>query len=204
MSDNKLFKDMGFRVTSIYGWRTLNGTKEFHPGVDLVVAPNGPLKAFTEGEVIWSGEGIKGSGYGGYGIVVAIKDKSNSVHVYGHLSKVSVHKGNKVTKGQLVGYQGNTGHSFGQHLHYEIRKTVTYVQDREKRCYVPEDYLLKYYNTVDAEIVDKKGEIKMKADVANQIIDYLKKAYENADDKEQKKIHSLANELRKISGQAVK
>jgi murein DD-endopeptidase MepM/ murein hydrolase activator NlpD len=195
MSDNKLFKDMGYKVTSIYGWRTLNGAKEFHPGVDLVVAPNGPLKAFTDGEVVWASEGVSGSGYGSYGLVVAIKDKNGCCHVYGHLSKILVKKGDKIKKGTVVGNQGNTGHSFGQHLHYEIRKQVAYVQDREKRCHVPDDYLTKFLGG---------SEVEMKAETANAIIKYLSKAHKEADEKEKKTIHALANELRKISGQELK
>lgn len=162
MGNNKLFKDLGYKVTSTYDWRVLNGTKEFHPGVDLVTTPHGAIEAFTEGKVIWAGEGVSGSGYGGYGTVVAVKDKNAKVHVYGHLSKVAVHKGDSVKKGQVIGNQGNSGHSFGEHLHYEIRKQEAYVADREKRCHVPDEYLERYYGTVDAEFeeVKKKPEAK--------------------------------------------
>lgn len=204
MGDNKYFKDLGFRVTSVYGWRTIAGAKEFHPGVDLVGKPQCELKSFTDGEVIFAGEGVKGSGYGGFGNAVAVKDKNGCVHVYGHILKWLVKKGDKVKKGQALCIQGNTGRSFGtahdgylpgEHLHYEIRKSTTYVEDREKRCHIPDDYLLKF---------NGGSEIEMKAETANAIIKYLSAAHKEADEKEKKAIHALANELRKISGQEVK
>jgi murein DD-endopeptidase MepM/ murein hydrolase activator NlpD len=209
MGDNKYFKDLGYRVTSPYDWRTIkkNGkvVKEFHCGVDLVwKKPQGELASFTDGEVIFAGEAITGSGYGGFGNAVAIKDKNGAVHVYGHVLKVLVKKGDKVKKGQPICIQGNKGISVGvahdgylagEHLHYEIRKSATYVEDREKRCYVPDEYLIKFFGS----------EVEMKAETANEIIAYLSNAWKKAkDEKEQDKIHDLANELRKISGQEVK
>lgn len=71
---------------------------------------------------MFAGFGQKGSGYGGYGNVVAIKDSSGNVHVYGHLDSVSVKKGQKISSGVLLGKSGNTGRSTGAHLHYEVRK----------------------------------------------------------------------------------
>lgn len=167
MGDNKYFKDMGFRVTSVYGWRTIAGAKEFHPGVDLVGKPQCELPAFVDGEVVFAGEAIKGSGYGGFGNAVAVKDKNGCIHVYGHILKWLVKKGDKVKKGQKLCIQGNTGRSFGtahdgylpgEHLHYEIRKSATYVEDREKRCHIPDDYLVKFFGSSSEPVV--KTEVK--------------------------------------------
>ncbi len=145
MKRNQYFTNLGYRVSSPYGPRILGGKPEFHPGVDLVVEMNGPIKAFTSGEVVYAGEGLPNTGYNRYGNLVAIKDKNGAVHVYGHLSKVNVSKGAKVVKDQQIGNQGSTGLSTGQHLHYEVRKKEAYVENREDRCFVPDLYLEQFY-----------------------------------------------------------
>lgn len=162
MGDNKYFKDLGFTVTSVYGWRMLAGAKEFHPGVDLKGKPQCEIKAFTEGECVWSGEATKpGTGYGNYGVAVGLKDKNGCIQVYGHLLSTKVKKGDKVKKGQVIGIQGNTGRSFGtahngylpgEHLHYEVRKSATVDLDpkkKEQRCYIPDEYLAKFVDKVE-------------------------------------------------------
>ena len=69
-------------------------------------------------------EGVAGSGFGGYGIVVAIRDpETGHSHCYAHLDSVAVKVGDKVKPGEMIGRQGNTGQSTGSHLHYEIRKS---------------------------------------------------------------------------------
>lgn len=111
------------RLTSPYGWRTspINGGKEWHKGVDLVKEPYGSIKAFVDGSVVHAKMGATGNGVGGYGICVIIKDKNNRLHLYGHLYQALVKVGQYVQIGQVIGKQGNTGASAGQHLHYEVR-----------------------------------------------------------------------------------
>lgn len=114
-----------YRVTSPYGWRTLDGARQFHNGIDLVKGQPGeksPLPAFVPGLVEWAKWGDAGTGYGGYGNVVAIKDKYGFTHVYGHLDSIAVREGTRVTQGQIIGRQGTTGKSTGVHLHYEVRR----------------------------------------------------------------------------------
>lgn len=156
---NEYFKKLGFTVTSGYGWREIKKdgklVKEFHPGVDLVAPkPQDFIKAFVDGKVIFSGEAKQGSGYGGFGNAVAVEDKYGCVHVYGHLKECIAVKGKVLKKGEILGVEGNEGISVGvahgkylpgEHLHYEIRKEKEYVSDREKRCYVPEEYLKQYF-----------------------------------------------------------
>jgi murein DD-endopeptidase MepM/ murein hydrolase activator NlpD len=57
----------------------------------------------------------------GYGIRVTIAHGGGNTSTYGHLHDHSVHKGDKVREGQMIGHSGNTGHSTGPHLHYEER-----------------------------------------------------------------------------------
>ena len=78
-----------------------------------------------EGTVRFAAEGATGSGFGGYGLTVAVQDHRGYLHCYAHLSRIAVSVGQRVKRGQLLGNQGSTGQSTGPHVHYEIRKTST-------------------------------------------------------------------------------
>lgn len=117
----------GYRVTSPYGPRKdpFTGAPTFHTGVDLVKAHRAPIYAFTAGTVVHAREGLAGTGFGGFGIVVAVRDKYGALHCYAHLDSVSVSVGQTVAAGQEIGKQGTTGRSTGSHLHYEVRTKST-------------------------------------------------------------------------------
>ena len=141
-----------YRVSSGYGYRTDPFTKKktFHHGVDLVKGHNTPVKAFLSGEVIYSGEGKTGTGLGGYGNVVCLKDLNGCLHLYAHLHTVKVKKGQKVSKGTTIGTQGSTGKSTGSHLHYEVRRksSPSYgYTGNESQSYDPTKYLNVKANT---------------------------------------------------------
>ena len=142
----------GYRITSDYGYRIEpfnRSKKEFHAGIDLVKSHRAPIEAFTDGEVVFAGMGRTGSGLGGYGNVVFIKDKNSYGHLYAHLDSVSVKKGQRVSKGQVIGRQGSTGKSTGSHLHYEIRKKTSpvygWTADKSKSTVNPTTYLKNFY-----------------------------------------------------------
>ncbi|MDQ0168790.1 peptidoglycan DD-metalloendopeptidase family protein [Paenibacillus tundrae] len=154
-----------YRLTSPFGYRIhpVHKTKKFHRGVDLVVSPStGPIYAFVAGEVLHAKMGATGSGFGGYGITVAIKDDKGFLHVYAHLSSAAVSVGQRVKRGQEVGKQGSTGVSTGPHLHYEVRKVCTpqygYTAT-ESGVVEPTEYLRNYYAN------ETKGEAEVKKDV---------------------------------------
>lgn len=107
--------DGNYTVSSLYGWRAEFSTDHMHSGIDLAGSTGTPVTAVHEGEVVFAGN------TSGYGNLVQIKhgDKINTL--YGHLNSISVKKGDKVKQGQEIGRRGNTGHSFGSHLHFEIR-----------------------------------------------------------------------------------
>ncbi|MEC0136108.1 M23 family metallopeptidase [Paenibacillus macerans] len=190
---------VGYRLTSPFGYRIhpVYKTKKFHKGVDLVTPSNGPIYAFVAGEVIHAKEGAKGSGFGGYGITVAIKDNKGYLHCYAHLSIAAVKVGQRVERGQMIGRQGSTGVSTGPHLHYEIRKKSSpsygFTSD-ESGVVEPTQYLMDYY-------VKELPKVEVKD--ANAIIDkYLKPAYGVAKTaSEKKEIGRLADALRVASGQ---
>lgn len=142
------FKD--FRITSKYGWRVhpIRKKKHYHSGIDLVKSHKAPLTAFVGGEVVFAGMGRTGTGLGGYGNVVLIKDSNGAGHLYAHLDTAAVKKGQKVKKGQVIGTQGATGQVTGSHLHYEIRKKLSpsygWTTNAEKSTYDPTEYLKNY------------------------------------------------------------
>jgi len=94
---------------TLYRWR-------FHGGVDMA-CPKG-----TEIHIPADGIVVKSGWNGGYGNYIKVKHGNGYETVYGHLSKVSVKKGQKVKKGDVIGKVGSTGRSTGAHLHYEIIK----------------------------------------------------------------------------------
>lgn len=110
-------------VTSGFGSRW--GT--FHKGIDISSSGvyGKPIVAADSGRVMMAGWGNYGTGYGGYGNVVAIDHGGGYSTLYGHCSSVAVSTGQQVTKGQVIAYVGSTGDSTGAHLHFEIRVNGT-------------------------------------------------------------------------------
>lgn len=106
------------RITSNYGWRThpIYKTKSFHEGVDLAAPAGRPVYAYTSGTVSFAGR------TGGLGLAVYINHGNGLETRYGHLSKIDVKQGQKVSTGAKIGAVGNTGVSTGPHLHFEVRK----------------------------------------------------------------------------------
>ena len=80
----------------------------------------------------------------GYGNCVVINHGNGITTLYGHMSSIAVSSGQKVSKGQTIGYVGSTGNSTGPHLHYEVR-TTTVVNGVSKIVYQnPLNYLAGY------------------------------------------------------------
>lgn len=108
-----------FIMNSGFGYRSdpiSRGKIEFHPGIDFKGRRGDAVKSTADGKVIVAGW------FQGYGKCVRIKHKNNLETLYGHLSKVNVKAGQIVNTGQVIGQVGSTGHSTGNHLHYEVRK----------------------------------------------------------------------------------
>jgi murein DD-endopeptidase MepM/ murein hydrolase activator NlpD len=86
-----------------------------HAGVDIAVPAGTPIRAADSGRVVllgWTG------GYGNYTCI----DHGNSLSTcYAHQSRYGTSSGASVSKGQVIGYVGCTGHCFGDHLHFEVR-----------------------------------------------------------------------------------
>jgi murein DD-endopeptidase MepM/ murein hydrolase activator NlpD len=93
------------------------GVWKQHKGVDFAAPTGTPVRAAGDGVVEFEGQQT------GYGNVVVLKHWSNYSTAYAHMSRFApgVHKGSKVSQGDLIGYVGATGWATGPHLHYEFR-----------------------------------------------------------------------------------
>lgn len=87
-----------------------------HTGIDIIGKQGTPIYATANGIVSTEAEGT------GYGIAVLINHGRGYQTMYAHLSKKNVRPGQKVKRGEIIGYMGNTGLSVGVHLHYEVIK----------------------------------------------------------------------------------
>ena len=119
----KFIKPAEGPITSDYGYRIqpTKGASKFHSGIDIGVPMNTPILAVQDGVVTSAGY----TNMGGYGMGVFIEHSHNGEKIkseYGHLSKWCVKEGEKVKKGQVIGYSGNSGISTGPHLHVSIKK----------------------------------------------------------------------------------
>ncbi len=105
-------------ISSYYGYRRdpFTGRRAFHSGIDIVGRYGAPVRATADGRVYRVGYAR------GLGRYVKIKHAHGFMTVYGHLRKAVVKRGERVKKGDIIGYLGNTGRSTGPHLHYEIRR----------------------------------------------------------------------------------
>ena len=109
------------RISSGFGRRYHPILKILRPptGIDISAAKGTPIYATADGVVTRENPGS------GYGIVVVINHGYSYKTLYAHLSKKAVKPGQKVKRGDVIGYVGNTGLSFGPHLHYEVLKGGT-------------------------------------------------------------------------------
>ena len=93
-----------------------------HAGLDIAVAEGTPIRAADSGRVVLM-QGVGSSG--GYGNFTCVQHNATTSTCYAHQSRFGTSMGANVSKGQVIGYVGNTGHSFGAHLHFEVRVNGT-------------------------------------------------------------------------------
>jgi murein DD-endopeptidase MepM/ murein hydrolase activator NlpD len=98
-------------VTSPFGYRW----GRLHAGIDIGVPYGTPIHAAASGTVVLAGW------TGGYGNYTCIDHGGGLATCYAHQSSYAVSAGAQVAQGQVIGYVGSTGHSFGAHLHFEVR-----------------------------------------------------------------------------------
>ena len=114
------------RISSNFGWRVhpVLGFRRLHKGMDFAAAYGSPIRATTDGRVASAGW------HGGYGNFVKLDHGSGLATGYGHMSRIVVRAGSRVSQGQVIGYVGSTGLSTGPHLHYELWKNGVPVNPR--------------------------------------------------------------------------
>jgi len=86
-----------------------------HTGIDLSMGENKPLRAIKDGFV----EHVLHNDKIGNGLI--IKGTDGKEYIYGHLNKIDVGPGQRLTEGQYIGLSGNTGNSTGPHLHFAVK-----------------------------------------------------------------------------------
>ena len=110
------------RVSSPFGWRTLNGKRVYHKGIDLV-GTDKTVRAVVGGVVgqstIITDPANRTSEWGNY---VRVDGDDGRLYYYCHLSQRLVSRGDKVSVGDALGVEGSTGKSTGSHLHLEVRE----------------------------------------------------------------------------------
>ena len=107
------------RVASGFGYRIdpFTKIKKMHPGTDFSLPIGSPVYATGDGVVNFTQKS-----FGDYGNQIEINHGFGYGTKYAHLSKLLVKKGEKVKRGQIIAYSGNTGRSTAPHLHYEVIK----------------------------------------------------------------------------------
>jgi murein DD-endopeptidase MepM/ murein hydrolase activator NlpD len=107
------------------------GLPDFHPGIDISTPRGTKVQAPADGVVVFCGQ------KGGYGNHMVIDHGYGVVTRYGHLDGFNVRPGQRVRRGDVIGYTGNTGKSTAPHLHYEV---WVYDQMRNPIQYILDEY----------------------------------------------------------------
>lgn len=108
---NRIASGYGYRIDPVYK------TIKLHAGLDFAAPQGTPIYATADGTVK-----IAGFSDGGYGNHVVINHGYGYETVYGHMVRIKARGGQKVKRGEIIGYVGSTGKSTGPHCHYEVHK----------------------------------------------------------------------------------
>ena len=103
-------------ITTLYGAPRPGRT---HAGIDIAGPEGAPIRAVDSGRVVLAGW------TGGYGLYTCIQHSASLSSCYAHQVRLGTTKGASVSQGQVIGFVGNTGVSFGNHLHFEARVNGT-------------------------------------------------------------------------------
>jgi murein DD-endopeptidase MepM/ murein hydrolase activator NlpD len=129
----RLASGFGYRIDPVYK------TTKFHAGLDFAAPQGTPIYATANGTVEVAGN--TGNGYGNH---VVINHGYGYTTLYGHMFKVKARAGQKVKRGEVIGYVGSTGKSTGPHCHYEVRRNGQ-----------PVDPVYYFYNDITPEQYDR-------------------------------------------------
>ncbi len=130
---NRIASGFGMRIDPVYG------TPKMHKGLDFTAPQGTPIYATGDGTI-----SVAGYSEGGYGNHVEINHGYGYETLYGHMVKIKVRQGQKVARGEVIGWVGSTGKSTGPHCHYEVHINGN-----------PVDPVYFFYNDLNAEQYDQ-------------------------------------------------
>jgi murein DD-endopeptidase MepM/ murein hydrolase activator NlpD len=143
---SRLASGFGYRIDPVYK------TTKMHAGLDFAAPQGTPVYATADGVVTTAGN--TGNGYGNH---VVINHGFSYETLYGHMVRIKVRDGQKIHRGEVIGWVGSTGKSTGPHLHYEVHKNGN-----------PVDPIYFFYNDLTPEQFDRMLKI---AATGNQSFD---------------------------------
>ena len=109
----------GYMTSTWYSDYLYDGSCRSHAGVDIGAAEGTPVYSISDGKVVYAEWGWNG-GYGNKVVIQHYINGQNYTSLYGHLSGINVNVGDIVTKDSVIGFVGNTGNSYGAHLHLNL------------------------------------------------------------------------------------
>jgi murein DD-endopeptidase MepM/ murein hydrolase activator NlpD len=145
-AQSSISSGFGMRIDPIYK------VPRLHTGLDFTAPQGTPIYATANGVV--EEVGFAASGYGNF---VKINHGYNYVTLYGHMVKATARVGQKIQRGQVIGYVGSTGKSTGPHCHYEVIKNGDKI-----------DPIHFFYNDI---LPEEYEQMVIKASNANQSMD---------------------------------
>jgi murein DD-endopeptidase MepM/ murein hydrolase activator NlpD len=129
----RIASGFGYRIDPVYK------TSKFHAGLDFAAPQGTPIYATANGTVEVAGN--SGNGYGNH---VVINNGYGYSTLFGHMFRVKVRPGQRVKRGEVIGWVGNTGKSTGPHCHYEVHRNGD-----------PVDPVYYFYNDITPEQYDR-------------------------------------------------
>ena len=108
---NRIASGYGYRIDPVYK------TIKLHAGLDFAAPQGTPIYATADGVIKTAGQSS-----GGYGNHVVINHGFGYETLYGHMVRIKARNGQRVKRGEVIGYVGSTGKSTGPHCHYEVHK----------------------------------------------------------------------------------
>jgi murein DD-endopeptidase MepM/ murein hydrolase activator NlpD len=130
---SRIASGFGYRIDPVYK------TTKFHAGLDFAAPQGTPIYATANGTVETAGN--TGNGYGNH---VVINHGYGYQTLYGHMFRVKVRSGQRVKRGEIIGWVGSTGKSTGPHCHYEVHRNGD-----------PVDPVYYFYNDITPEQYDR-------------------------------------------------
>ena len=138
---SRMASGFGYRIDPIYK------TRKFHAGMDFSAKTGTPIYATGDGKVFKVSKSKRG-----YGNHVVIDHGYGYKTLYAHMSKTAVKRNQTVSRGDVIGFVGNTGKSVAPHLHYEVHKDGKKIN--------PVNF---YYNDLNAEEYERMIEISSRS-----------------------------------------